>query len=349
MICAIDFGSCWIRSVFRNPTISDRLTMYAEKAEYAVVADTEQHKQTLLDQQIPFAECEGSLVVAGNAAVNARWLSRVPCAPLFADGIVPSDDPPARQILGLLTEAILPPPRGKQNLCAVTVPGLQDGSARAIRNEEFLCRLVRMRGYKPLIVAPAEAAMLAAGNDASFTGISIVMGAETTNIAVARYGSILACETLEIGSNWIDSEIARQFQVQVWDESGNTYLDLDSIRQWKVKTEIHLGAAIGDRERMMSRLYSVVLDRVSRTVALLLASAPVRNALPRPGLSVILAGGATQADGFINLLTDRFIEHEIADKILSIRLAQDPMTAVVRGGLIFGELEARSLPFEKVA
>ena len=191
--------------------------------------------------------------------------------------------------------------------------------------------------------------MLAAGNDASFTGISIVMGAETTNIAVARYGSILACETLEIGSNWIDSEIARQFQVQVWDESGNTYLDLDSIRQWKVKTEIHLGAAIGDRERMMSRLYSVVLDRVSRTVALLLASSPVRGALPRPGLSVILAGGATQADGFINLLTDRFIEHEIADKIRSIRVAQDPMTAVVRGGLIFGELEARSLPVEKVA
>jgi hypothetical protein len=349
MICAIDFGSCWIRSLFRNPAVPDRLTMYSEKAEYAVIADTEPHKQTLLDQQIPFAECEGSLVVAGNAAAEARWLSRVPCAPLFADGIVPSDDPPARQILGLLAEAILPPPLGKRNLCAVTVPGVRDGSAKALRNEEFLCRLVRMRGYEPLIVAPAEAAMLAAGNDAAFTGISIVMGAETTNIAFARYGRILASETLEIGSNWVDSEIARQFQVQVWDEIGNTYLDLDSIRQWKLMTEIHLGAANGDRERMMSRLYSVVLDRVSRTVAQMLASAPVRSVLPRLGHSVMLAGGATMIDGFINLLTDRFIEHEIADKILSVRIAQDPMTAVVRGGLIFGELEARALSVEEAA
>lgn len=349
MICAIDFGSCWIRSVFRNPAISDRLTLYSEKAEYAVIADTEPHKQTLLDQKIPFAECEGSVVVAGNAAAKARWLSRVPCAPLFVDGIVPSDDPPARQILGLLTEAILPPPRGHRNLCAVIVPGMRDGSVNAIRNEEFLCRLVRMRGYKPLLVTPAEASMLAAGNDASFTGIHIVMGAETTNIAVARYGLMLASETLEIGSNWIDSEIARQFQVQVWDESGNTYLDLDSIRQWKLKTEIHLSAATGDRERMMSRLYSVVLDRIARTVAQLLASAPVRNALPSQGFSVMMAGGATMAEGFITLLTDRFIEHGIADRILSVRIAEDPMTAVVRGGLIFGELEARALSVEEAA
>lgn len=349
MICAIDFGSCWIRSVFRNPGAPQRLSMYAERSEYALIADSEPHQRILLDQQIPFAQCEGSLVVVGNSAAKAQWLSRVPCAPLLRDGIVPTDDPPARQMLSVLTEAMLPALLGASNLCAVTVSGLRDGSDQALKNEEFLCRLVRMRGYVPIVVDPSEAALLATGNDTSFTGISIVMGAETTHIGVARYGMMLASETLAIGSNWIDSEVARHFQVQKWDEAGNTYLDLDNIRQWKEQTDIHLQTALGDRERMMSRLYTVVLDRVSRTVAQMLSSAPVHRALQRQRLSVMLAGGATMIDGFVSLLTERFIEHEIAERIQSIRCAPDAATAVVRGALILGELEARALSVEDAA
>jgi len=349
MICAIDFGSCWIRTVFRNAANPHRLSMYVEKSEYALIADSETHQKILIEQQIPFAQCEGSLVVVGNNAAKAQWLSRVPCASLLRDGIVPTDDPPARQMLSLLTEAMLPSLFGATNLCAVTVPGLRDGSDQSRKNEEFLCRLVRMRGYIPIVVDPSEAALLATGNDNSFTGISIVIGAETTHIGIARYGMMLASETLAIGSNWIDSEVARHFQAQRWDEAGNVYLDLDNIRQWKEQADVHLQTALGDRERMMSRLYTVVLDRVSRTIAQMLSSAPVHRALQRQRLSVMLAGGATMIDGFVSLLTERFIEHEIAERVQSIRCAPDAATAVVRGALICGELESRALSVEGAA
>jgi actin-related protein len=84
-------------------------------------------------------------------------------------------------------------------------------------------------------------------------------------------------------------------------------------------------------------------------VAQLLQSTPVRNALHRQKLAVMLSGGATMMEGFASLLTERFIEHEIAERIQSIRLAPDPATAVVRGALIFGELEARALAVEEAA
>jgi molecular chaperone DnaK (HSP70) len=66
-------------------------------------------------------------------------------------------------------------------------------------------------------------------------------------------------------------------------------------------------------------------------------------------LSVVLSGGATRIEGFASLLTEQFVEHEIAERILSVRCSQDPATAVVRGALIYGELEARASATEEAA
>ncbi len=349
MICAIDFGSCRIRSVFRNPQTPERLTMFSERSEYTLLTNTDQHRLALEAQAVPYAECDQALVVFGNHAASAQWLSRVPRTALLTDGIVPSDDPPARQILSLLTESMLPANTSSRNLCVLTVPGLQDGSDQAKKSEVFLHRLVQMQGYQPVVVDAAEAALLATCSDSSFTGISLVMGAETTAICIARFGMLIVSETIAIGGNWIDKELAKHFSVQMFDEGGIAYLDIEKIRQWKIDSGVSLKNSLGDRERMLARLYMVVLDRVCRTVTQLLESTPVRLALNKQRLSVMLAGGAVMVDGFADLLTKQLIQHDIADRILSVRIAHDPETAVVRGALIFGELESRAPHTEEAA
>ena len=349
MICAIDFGSCRIRSLFRNPQSPGRLTMYSEQAEYTLLANTEQHRVALTRQQLPSAECDQALAVFGNHAASAQWLSRVPRTALLTAGAVPSDDPPARQMLSLLTEAMLPAHSGSQNLCVLTVPGLRDGSDQAKKNEAFLYRLVQMRGYQPVVVNSAKAALLATCSDATFTGVCIVMGAETTTICIARYGQLIVSETIAIGGNCIDAELAKQFSIQMFDEAGTAYLDIESVRQWKLASGVDLKNPLGDRERMMAKLYTAALDRVTQTVCEMLASSPVQAALNKQRVSVMIAGGAAMIEGFANLLTEQFIQREIADRILSIRIAPDPETAVVRGALIFGELESSARTTEKAA
>ena len=349
MICAIDFGSCRIRSVFRNPQTPERLTMFSESSEYTLLANTEQHRLTLEAQAVPYAQCDQALVVFGDHAARVQWLSRVPRTALLADGVVPSDDAPARQMLSLLTESMLPAGHGSLNLCVMTVPGLRDGSDQAKTNEVFLHRLVQMQGYQAFVVNSAEAALLATCSDSSFTGVSLVMGAETTTICIARLGMSIASETIAIGGNWIDRELAKHFRVQMFDEAGTAYLDIESIRQWKIESRVSLKNSLGDRERMLARLYTVVLDRVSRTVAQMLDSTPVRVALNKQRLSVMLAGGAVIVDGFANSLTEQFIQHDIAERILSVRIAPDPETAVARGALIMGELESLALKTEVAA
>ncbi|MBC7965784.1 MAG: rod shape-determining protein [Fuerstia sp.] len=349
MICAIDFGSCRIRSVFRNPQTPERLTMFSERSEYTLLTNTEEHRQALEVQSVSYAECDQALVVFGNRAARVQWLSRVPRTALLTDGNVPSDDAPARQMLSLLTESMLPAVSGSQNLCVLTVPGLRDGSDQANKSEAFLSRLVQMQGYEPRVVSSAEAALLATSSDAAFTGLSIVMGAESTTICVARLGVPIASETLAIGGNWIDAELAKQFKVQMFDEAGTGYLDIESIRQWKIKSGVNLKHALGDRERMLVRLYTDILERVCRSLTQMLDSAPVRLALNKQRLTVMLAGGAVMVDGLTTLLTEQLIQHDIADRILSVRIAPDPETSVVRGALIFGELEARAMNSEAAA
>lgn len=351
MITAMDFGCSRIRSTFRNPDHPERLSLFVERCEYALIQDTPQHRRTLEEQQITYAVCQDALAVVGNQASQVRWLSRVPCTPLLPDGVVPADDPPARQLLHLLVEAMLPRPAGALCLCAMTLPGIHDQSEQALRNQEFLCRLIQMAGYEPLVVHPAEAAILAVGSESAFTGVSIVMGAETTDICIARLGRPLATMSLTVGSNWIDSEISRQFRIHAWDDAGACYLDLENVRTWKQNSEVNLRHALGERERMLSRLYTVVLDRITRAVAQLLQSQIIGQELGGQRLGIMLSGGAVRTAGFASLLTDRLIEHQIADRIMAVRIAPDPDLAVVRGALILAELErqARQRPGEGAA
>lgn len=342
MIAAIDFGSSRIRSTFRTPDHPDRLSLFVERSEYALVQDTAQHRRALLDLQIPFAVCQDALAVVGNQASRARWLSRVPCTPLMYEGVIPSDDPPARQMLHNLVQAMLPQASGTGNVCAVALPAGSDQSEPAIRNREFLCRLVTMAGYTPLVVNHAQAALLACGSDTGFSGISVVMGAETTEICLARHGRPLGSRSLDVGSNWIDTELARHFRIYAWDDAGTCYLDLDQVRTWKEAGEISLRQAMGDRERMLTRLYAVVLDRVARAIGQMLSTETVRRELQSHPVTLFLCGGAVRINGFSGLLTDRLMEHQIAEQIDAVRMAADPELAVVRGALICGELENRS-------
>lgn len=349
MICAIDFGCSHIRSVYRNPQTPDRLTMYSERSEYTLLRNTDQHRHALEAERVPYAECGETLVVFGNNAAKAQWLSRVPRTALLTEGLVPTDDAPARQMLNLLTESIMPKSPGKNSICVLTIPGLRDGSIQANKNEAFLCHLVQMRGYTPLVVNPAEAALLATCSDAAFTGLSIVVGAETTTVCVARLGNVLASETIAVGGNWIDTEMSRQFKVQMYDEIGNAYLDLESIRQWKVATSPHLMNAHGDRERQLSRLYSVVQERIVRSIRELTAQSAVRTAMNNQRLTIMAAGGAVKVHGFADMLTEQLIQHDIAHQILAVKTAPDAESAVLRGALIYGELESSGFQSEAAA
>ncbi|MEZ6062833.1 MAG: hypothetical protein R3C19_21020 [Planctomycetaceae bacterium] len=337
MITAMDFGCHAIRSAYRDPRTPDRITMFCERTEYAELPNTEPFRNALEAAHTPYAECEDSLVIFGNRAADVSWLSRRPRAAIFSDGCVPSDDAPARQMLNILVNCMLPVQRDNRRICVFTVPG----SEHRMRNEQFLARLILMNGYVPMSVRPTQAALLAAGSETAFSGITIVMGAETTHISIARQGVELVSSVISAGAEWVDMEMARQFKLQIWDDSGVCYLDPEAVRQWKLESDVHLRNAVGEREKMFSRLYGVLLDRVARSIHKLLNDTRVKSDFGDQRLPVLCAGGATKTAGFASALTERLVDHDIAPRIQFVRNADDETTAVLRGLLIHGELEAK--------
>lgn len=338
MITAIDFGCYAIRSAYRENTVGAPINVFSEKAEYVVLPNIERYRQLLDSHQVPRAECEDMLAVYGNEAARARWLSRIPSANIFNGGTVPSDDPPARQMLDLICAAILPAPTAGPNLCAFTVPG----NERRDLSQQFLSRLIRMRGYEPLPVSAADVTILAEGCESSFSGISVVCGAETSEICVSRLGVTLASKVIPVGADWVDIETARQFQIQIFDETGQGWLDLEAVREWKHSPERNLRNPVGEREKALARLCSAVLDRIAMTARELLDRPDVKAAIGEQRLNVICSGGATQVAGFASALTERFVDHDVAGQVQSVRTVDRPDLTVVRGLLIAGELEARS-------
>lgn len=381
MITAIDFGCCEIRTAYRDAGQPDALTLIRERSEYVTLPDQETYRSTLSRGRIPHAESESGLIVFGNAAQSIRWLSRQPCAPLFTDGLVPTDDAPARQILNILTQAMLPRAGGapadlscRSDIIGpvpLVAPEIRNGCSESMasdsridepaiccytspcgtgdsRSAEFLSRLIRMQGYSPVYCPTSTAAILATGGETGFTGITICVGTERTNISVSRLGIPLAEKSIDIGSHWIDTEIARQLNVRTWDDTGACYLELDTVREWKHDPRLHLRNSTGDREQRLAALYGIMLDRVARTVGSLLQSPNVAAELNETRLCVVCCGGAAQVGGFAGAITERFVERGIAGRILSIRVAEDPVHTVVRGLLIQAEL-SRLSPGQRAA
>lgn len=346
MITAIDFGCYEIRSAHRSISNAGKIVLTTERSEYTILPNEATFADAVANEKIPYAVCEDSLVAFGSRASEVRWLSRKPSAPLFTDGQVPTQDAPARQILNVLTQSLLPATNETSGVCCFTAPGGRDARSSV----EFLSRLIRMYGYQPEVCSVTEAINLASGSETGFTCVTICMGTERTEISVSRYGAEIATQSVDVGSNWIDTEFARQLKMQVWDDTGESYLDLEAVREWKHDPALHLRRSIGERARTLSRLYGVVLDAVARTVRTLIDSPAVARVLKNARFTVNCSGGPTLIGGFAGALTERFVEQDTASRILAIRVVDNPEIAVVRGLLIHGELEARrSVPVQYAA
>jgi len=338
MICSIDYGSSVIRSLFRNPMVPDRLCLSSTRAEYTIVPDTDVHRKTLHGQGVPFAVCEGALLVIGNDAARARWMSRLPSTLLLAEGRIPQGDAPARQILYELTQAMLPSLSGRHGICVMTVPGAGQGETVTGLNEEFLTRLVRMKGYTPIVIGASEAAMLGACLDSLFTGISVVIGAETVSWCIARRGLVLATESFATGTRWIDTEIARRFGVQVWDAAGRVFLDTDEAMSWRMQSCPDLRSPRDDQETSLFRLFSALIQKISEGITGAMEEVDI-GIRPLQAIPVMVSGGGAITAGLPELLQVSLQEHEARSHRYSVTRTGSPELTVLRGAYVYGELE----------
>ncbi len=338
MSIALDFGQYQIRSLRRK---DKTLVSRHVRAVYSVLSDSPERRKMLEKVNIPYAVSERELLIIGDAAAEYSQMFQVPCVPLFPNGQVPTDDPPARQILGAVVDSLLPEPSEKNEKCGMTIPSSSASKSVGVIDDttRFLFQLVQLRGYEPVIVSAGMAVVLAELVGNSFTGIGMSIGAGSCDVSLAHHGVEIARCTVPRGGDWIDEQMAHQWKNYSWDVTGNQYLDTDNVSRWKQGFKGSVMEPNNVQEQLLSNLYSELLVHVIQEVSTALSSERRVQNSPSP-LSLVCSGGMTRITGFEKLLQNQLLKTPLPVDIDDVRISTRSNHTIARGCLIQAELES---------
>ena len=121
MSAALDLGTSRLRSLRHE---NDRLLARGCRSEYLVMEELPAVRRVLDLANVAYARCEGAVMLLGDCAGEYASIFGVPCHPVFPQGRIPRNDPPARQALAAMIEGLLPDPSEPGEICCMTISGI---------------------------------------------------------------------------------------------------------------------------------------------------------------------------------------------------------------------------------
>lgn len=343
MTIALDIGSHRIRSLRYE---AGRLIARSHRTAYAVLPNSESHRRLLADANVEFATCDDGLLLLGDASWDHADLFHVATRLLLPQGQVPDKDPVARQLLATLIDAILPKSGSRDELCSMSLPGLDSNPASI----EFFNRVVRLRGYEPLLVPAGAALILSELVQSSFTGIALVFGASASEAVLAHRGLVVCQSRIPRGGDWIDEQLAECFDLACWDPHGERFLDTVSICRARESSDpTHRAALAIDPEFPVAaqEALSALMNDLLGEFSTVLQRSRQALELPQP-LALLCGGGLAQSERFIDLLHHSLTRSRLPVAIRPARVETGWPYNVARGLLIAGELEAVAEPQQQL-
>lgn len=334
MSIALDIGTSRLRSIRREGV---ELIGRSMPAAFSLVDDDPTSRALLAKAELPFAAGEGQLALVGDSALDHAAAFQTLPLPLLPGGMVPVDDPPARQLLGSIIESLLPEAVQILSPCAVLLPvaSMNDESST-----DFVTRLVGLRGYRPLLVTPTHALALATLSTEGFTGVCMTIGAGGCSMSLVHCGRELAAVQDERGTHDIDSRIATAERRFIHGAKGERYLDTESARRQREALSDGLARPATAFGSQVAALYRELLQAITGDFAARLREVRVgRFETPLP---VVCAGGGTRAAGFPAMLSSVIASSEMPLRLAPARVAPFDEYLFARGALIHAELESVS-------
>ncbi len=331
----LEVGTAWLRSVRVGD--QDRLEGRACRAAYAVLPSTasqKSQKSLLLQGRVPFAVCGDSLVLLGEAALEHAELfhARPLSACVRSTGELESL---RRQVLALLLEAVLPQSKQKpEPTCCLACSAVDPVSA------EFVQRVVKLAGYKPLVTDTAQALALAELSNEQFSGVVLLAEGRRTEAVVFHQTNEVARVGLSRGTFWLWKRLAENAD-QHRRALSETAESLESPRwvQWFKQQGSVLGDPRSEFEATLTLLVSELLDALIQQLRPQLKVLEGRSP-ERQALTFVCAGELAELPGFRSLFKVRLRQHNVPAG--TVKSVGSPY-AVARGCLIQAFLSSEPL------
>lgn len=339
MSIALDIGTNKIRVLESQKP--NTVTGQQCPSAYLAIRDTETMRQVLENRECPYSLCQEYLTVIGD---DIYWLSELmglPLTSLFPEGVIPADDPPARQLINSILESLLPVPKTHGEACVVTLPSGKTGKTQSEKreNNEFLLRLIELRGYEPIICSQSQALIVSELAQNSFTGIGMTFGASSVEASFLNCGKELVNCSLQQAGNWIDETMAEQLGEYQYDDKGIRFLNTESIRKWKESLESNPLRNSHQREKLLETLCRQLLDRVIHMIHREIAPVIMENHFHSP-IPLVVSGNSARIPGFGKILKEKIDQAEFPFELNRVKLAIDSDYTIARGLLIQSVLES---------
>lgn len=301
----------------------DGSMMVARQRNVFVDVKPDPFTQSMLRQQnIPYVAYGDSFYILGEPAFDyANIIGREVRRPMSEGMISPGEDD-ALPVVKLLLEALVGPPRTPGESMAFSVPAEPvDSPLNVVYHQGVLESILRQLGYEPFPMYEGLSVVFSELAEQEYTGIGISFGAGMANVCIA-YRSIPAINFSVCRSgDWIDRNAAG-------------VLSMKTPRVTVAKERgMSLMSPSGREEQAVAIFYRDLITYIAQNISSHLKS---KETLPQfPGaIDIVLAGGTTMIDGFLDVFKDEFNKTRLDLAIGEIRLARDPLNTTARGCLL---------------
>lgn len=270
---------------------------------------------------------DGSFILLGKDAIE-KAIERNDTAkrPMFR-GVVSAKEKDAKRILAYILKEVAGKASEANEKIVFCIPAQpvdqEDDDFDVGYHEDVIKTVLAECGYNARSVNEAEALCYAELEGDDYTGIGVSCGAGMTNVCVMLNGEPTVLFSTTKSGDWIDrmSAVATgepDSVVQVEKEGGGF-----TIGQ---PVDNPVLAAV-------SAYYERLIDYTTKNLASALAN---HKALPKfkNPLTIVVAGGTSQAKGYIDIFRNKMEENGFPVAIKEIRHAADPLHAVAKGCMI---------------
>lgn len=274
---------------------------------------------------------DGSFILLGKDAIE-KAIERNDTAkrPMYR-GVVSAKEKDAKRILAFILQEVVgqsSEPNQKLVYCVPAQPVDQEDEDFDIGyHEDVIKTILQEVGYDARSINEAEALCYAELDTNDYTGIGISCGAGMTNICVMLNGEPTVVFSTTKSGDWVD----RMSSVATGEP--------DSVIQAEKEAG---GFKIGEPNdspilAAVSAYYERLIDYTTKQLSVALTG---HKSLPKfkDPLTIVIAGGTSQADGYIDHFTKKLAENNFPLVVKEIRHANDPLHAVAKGCLIASQI-----------
>jgi hypothetical protein len=328
MSCGLDVGTSYI--VLSREDGSSVIYKDFRDAFYTIRPTTPVATKMIekgLTGKIFIKDSDGSFILLGKDAIE-KAIERNDTAkrPMYK-GVVSAKEKDAKKVLAFILKEVVGQslePNEKLVFCVPAQPVDQEDEDFDVGyHEDIVKNILGECGYNARAINEAEALCYSELENEDYTGIAISCGAGMTNVCVMLNGEPTVVFSTTKSGDWIDrmSAVATgepDSVVQAEKEAGG-------FKIGEPTDNLVLGA--------VSAYYERLIDYTTKQLSYALTG---HKSLPKfkDALTIVVAGGTSQANGYIEEFTKKLADNNFPLKIKVVRHAADPLHAVAKGCLI---------------